>query len=93
MELPLSIKENGGAGVLVGIISANSDWFVAEEILHEDAEYIVKACNLLPELVEALEEFIDLGEHIISVAAFESTYKELQLSIDAAKELLTKAKQ
>ena len=39
------IKENGGSGELVGIASTGSKWFIAEEVLRDNAELICRLFN------------------------------------------------
>lgn len=39
------VKENGGKGKLVGIASTRSNWFVAEEMLKDNAELVCKLFN------------------------------------------------
>jgi len=48
-----SVKENGGEGELVGIMSSKSDWFIAEEILLNHAELICRLFNASQQGVEA----------------------------------------
>jgi len=57
----------------------------------DDAQYIVKACNMFPELVEALEE-LQAASRNAAYGSFHG-FPELQKAYDKSNELLTRAKQ
>lgn len=40
-----SIAINGGAGELVGIVEENCNWFIAEEMLYDNAQMVVDLHN------------------------------------------------
>jgi len=41
------VRENGGAGSLVGISATATNWFIAEQVLDTDAPLIAAAPDLL----------------------------------------------
>ena len=61
-------KKRGGTGEIVNLTSTGSNWFIAEELLKEDAQHIVSLWNLnetydlslVGEVVEALGHAIDV---------------------------------
>ena len=52
-----SIKDNGGKGKLVGIVSNKSNWFIAESVLLKHAEFI---CDMFNASQQAIEEDAEL---------------------------------
>jgi len=60
-----TVAENGGKGDLVGVKSDRSTWFIAEEMLEEDAKLVAAA----PDMLEALEAVLtELDRHDIPMA-------------------------
>jgi hypothetical protein len=88
------------------VISFDSYWCKNNHTLDRDfwqlenkfnPKYIVKACNLFPELVEALEELTDLhtnGKMAEMISENDKhVFSELEIKIQIAKILIKKAKQ
>ena len=59
-ELPFSYKKQGKSA-FYGIVSPDSDYYVAEELLEANAAFIVKAVNNHYQLIEALDRIRRTG--------------------------------
>jgi len=48
-----SVRDNGGKGNLVGIVSNKSNWFIATEVLLQHAKLICELFNASQPVIEA----------------------------------------
>ena len=88
-ELPFSYKKQGKSA-FYGIVSPDSDYYVAEELLEANAAFIVKACNEyypLIRVVKALVEKLDADVWFLETAENEG------ICVESIKQIIKQAEE
>lgn len=78
--LPWKVEERvidgfGGDELARYIQDSKGEWFI-HDVSRENAEYIVKACNLFPGLVEALESLLVWADVVIASDSAEQPFSK-----------------
>ncbi len=100
-QLPLTIKKDTGWIGMVDILSSPYKSTVskykvrrvlAHDVHEEDAEFIIRSCNLYYDLVEKLENTTDLIDQIINSRSIQLNHESDWAILNEAKELLLATK-